>query len=307
MHQNPATMEASAPAGPPPARSQSALDYARVARALRYVIDNFGDRPSLDDIAGAAALSPFHFQRMFTRWAGVSPKRFLGYLTLDRARGALDRGASVLEAAAEAGLSAPSRLHDLFVTFDAVTPGEHRTGGEGLEILWGAHEGPFGDFVVAATGRGICGLEFFDGEGPGPALARVSGRFPAARLRRAPDRTAGLCGPMFDDAGPRRPLRVWCRGTNFQIRVWSALLALPPGALATYGTVADAVGAPSAARAVGNAVAANPVAMLIPCHRVIRASGLFGSGYRWGPERKFAFVGRELARTPASAPRPAAG
>lgn len=278
---------------------REALDYARIERALRFVMENFEAQPSLEDIADAAALSPFHFQRLFTRWVGVSPKRFLGYLTLEHAKLALERGAGVLEASMDAGLSAPSRLHDLFVNFEAVTPGQHRSGGDGLEIVHGMHAGPLGDFVVAATDRGVCALEFVGSGGPEAALAAVSSRFPGATLRHRPKDTERLCRSLFDDPGdePRRALQLWCRGTNFQVRVWAALLSIPPGALATYSDVARAIGSPSSARAVGNAVAANPIAVLIPCHRVIRATGLFGTGYRWGTERKLALIGREQARS----------
>lgn len=288
----------------PAPRSQGDVEYARVARALRFVIDNFESQPRLEDIAAAAALSPFHFQRMFSRWAGVSPRQFLGYLTLEHAKAALGRGAGVLAAASEAGLSAPSRLHDLFVTFDAVTPGEHKAGGGGLDVSWGAHGGPLGTFVVAATDRGVCGLEFVGDGGAEAALAAVAARLPGARMRRRQRETGELCAGLFGDAGARAPLRLWCRGTNFRIRVWTALLSLPPGALATYGGIARAIGAPSAARAVGNAVAANPVAVLIPCHRVIRETGLFEAGYRWGAERKLALIGRELAAAAGAQPAP---
>ncbi len=287
----------------PPERSsdRAAFDYARIERALRFVIENVEAQPRLEDIADAAALSPFHFQRLFTRWAGVSPKRFLGYLTLEHAKLALERGAGVLEASVEAGLSAPSRLHDLFVTFEAITPGEHRTGCDGLEIFYGVHTGPFGDFVVGATDRGICALEFLDSGGPEAAIAAISRRYPGAELKYGSQRTGVLCRALFDSrgGGSRRSPQLWCRGTNFQVRVWAALLSIPSGALATYSDVAHAIGAPSAARAVGNAVAANPIAVLIPCHRVIRATGLFGTGYRWGTERKLALIGHEQARSAA--------
>ena len=291
----------------PPGRfpDRQAFDYARIERALRFVMKNVEAQPRLEDIAAAAALSPFHFQRLFTRWAGVSPKRFLGYLTLEHAKLALERGAGVLEASMDAGLSAPSRLHDLFVTFEAITPGEHRTGCDGLEIFYGVHAGPFGKFAVGATDRGICALEFLDHRGPETAIAVMSRRFPGAELKHRPQRTETLCRALFDGPGdrPRRSPQLWCRGTNFQVRVWAALLSIPPGALATYSDVARAVGSPSAARAVGNAVAANPIAVLIPCHRVIRATGLFGTGYRWGTERKLALIGREqtLSAAPSEA------
>lgn len=276
---------------------QMAMDYARIERALAYVRENRRRQPSLDEIAAAAALSPHHFQRMFVRWAGVSPKQFLGYLTLAHAKAALARADSVLEAACGAGLSGPSRLHDLFVAFEAVTPGEYKALGGGLDIRYGVHAGAFGDFVAAATDRGVCGLRFVGADGPEAALDGIRRDFPGARFRAAPEETWALCGAALAPGrgDPRRPLRLWCKGTNFQVKVWSALLAVPPGALVAYGHVARAVGAPSAARAVGGAVAANPVAALIPCHRVIRATVPFESGYRWGPARKLAMIGREQA------------
>ena len=284
---------------------QAAQDYARIERALNFIRENFRDQPSLDEIADAAALSPFHFQRLFSRWAGVSPKQFLGFLTLDHAKKALDRAESVLDAAYEAGLSGPSRLHDLFVGFEGVTPGEYKAMGGGLDIRTGIHHGPFGDFVIAVTDRGICALQFFGPEtpgGPDAALADIGARFPGARIRAAQDETAALCeavfGPGHGDTS--RPLRLWFKGTNFQIRVWQALLSIPPGALVTYGDIARAIGAPTAARAVGTAVGANPIALLIPCHRVIRAGNLFDTNYRWGPARKLAMIGWEQANVAAA-------
>lgn len=285
--------------------TQLALDYARVERALGYLRENFRQQPSLDQAADAAALSPYHFQRLFTRWAGVSPKQFLGYLTLSHAKTILDRAGSAFEASCDAGLSGPSRLHDLFVNFEGVTPGEYKAMGEGLQVRYGVHAGLFGDFVVAATDRGICGLQFFGPEGPEAPLARIRGDFPAARFEIAQNETGKLCRSIIEPGGcePGRTLRLWCKGTNFQIRVWAALLSVPPGALVTYGDIARRIGAPTAARAVGAAVGANPVAALIPCHRVIRAEVPFRTNYRWGAARKLAMIGWEQARESALAPQ----
>ena len=285
--------------------TQLALDYARVERALGYLRENFRRQPSLDQAADAAALSPYHFQRLFTRWAGVSPKQFLGYLTLSHAKTILDRAGSAFEASCDAGLSGPSRLHDLFVNFEGVTPGEYKAMGEGLQVRYGVHAGLFGDFVVAATDRGICGLQFFGPEGPEAPLARIRGDFPAARFEIAQNETGKLCRSIIEPGGcePGRTLRLWCKGTNFQIRVWAALLSVPPGALVTYGDIARRIGAPTAARAVGAAVGANPVAALIPCHRVIRAEVPFRTNYRWGAARKLAMIGWEQARESALAPQ----
>lgn len=289
--------------------SQAARDYARIERALRFIRENHRDQPTLEEVADAAALSPFHFQRLFARWAGVTPKQFLGYLTLEHAKRTLDGAGSVLDAAYDAGLSGPSRLHDLFVGFEAVTPGEYKAMGAGLEIRWGAHDGPLGSFVVGATARGICALHFLADGGEKEALAEIARRYPGARLVEDPSGTAQIAAALFEPAvagetGEARatPLRLWTKGTNFQIRVWRALLAIPEGALVTYGDLARAVGAPGAARAVGSAVGANPVAVLIPCHRVIRAAEPFETSYRWGTERKLALIGLEQARAAAAEP-----
>ena len=281
--------------------TQLAIDYARIERALNYLRENFRQQPSLDQAADAAALSPYHFQRLFTRWAGVSPKQFLGYLTLSHAKTILDRAGNAFEASCATGLSGPSRLHDLFVNFEGVTPGEYRAMGEGLDIRYGVHAGLFGNFVVAMTDRGICGLQFFGPEGPKAPLTRIRGDFPGARFKTAQDETGKLCESIIDPghSDPDRTLRLWCKGTNFQIRVWAALLSVPPGALVTYGDIARRIDAPTAARAVGAAVGANPVAALIPCHRVIRAGTPFRTNYRWGAARKLAMIGWEQARASA--------
>jgi AraC family transcriptional regulator of adaptative response/methylated-DNA-[protein]-cysteine methyltransferase len=283
-----------ASATPGLAETRPASDYGRVERAIRYLDDHFQEQPDLATLARAAGLSPFHFQRLFQRWAGVSPKRFLQFLTVDYARSLLAENASVLDAALEAGLSGPGRLHDLFVVAEAVTPGEAKRLGEGLEIVYGVHDSPFGRCLIGATSRGVCWLGFVldDGdEGARDALAR---RWPGARLRRDDAATAALAARVFaGDAGDRPALHL--RGTNFQLRVWEALLRIPPGSAVAYGDVARAIGAPESARAVGAAVALNPVAYLVPCHRVIRRTGPF-HGYAWGRERKQAMLGWEGAR-----------
>ena len=280
---------------------QKAQDFARIERALAYIRAHFRDQPELDEIAAAAALSPFHFQRLFTRWAGVSPKQFLGYLTLDHAKRALDRADSVLDAAYDAGLSGPSRLHDLFVNFEGITPGQYKAMGDGLDVRYGVHAGFLGDFVVAVTDRGICGLQFVNAageDGAEAALADIRRRLPGATFRLAQDETWAACESVFGPGhgDPARPLRLWYKGTNFQIKVWQALLSIPPGALVTYGDIARAIGEPTAARAVGSAIGANPIGLLIPCHRVIRATDLFETNYRWGAERKLALIGWEQAQ-----------
>ncbi len=271
-------------------------NYARIERAIRFIEDNRLAQPSLDEIAAGVGMSPFHLQRVFTAWAGVSPKLFLRYVTLDHAREALKDARPVLDTALDVGLSGPGRLHDLFVTLDAATPGEVGDGGRRLDIRYGRHDGLFGEFLVAATERGVCRISFVrKGEDPVEALADA---WPSARLVEDEVHTWRIAGEALargmSGGGP--PIRLWARGTNFQIKVWEALLRVPAGRLATYGDIAHAVGKPEASRAVGQAVGANPIAVLIPCHRVIRASGRFELGYRWGSARKRALIAWEAAR-----------
>ena len=271
-------------------------NYARIERAIRFIEDNRLCQPTLGEIAAGVGMSPFHLQRVFTAWAGVSPKLFLRYVTFDHAREALLGSSPVLDAALDVGLSGPGRLHDLFVTLEAATPGEVGAGGRGLEIRYGRHEGVFGSFLVAATERGVCRVSFEQaGEDEVEALADS---WPNARLVDDPAFTWKVAGEALargmDSAGS--PIRLWARGTNFQIKVWEALLRVPSGRLVRYGDIARAVGKPGASRAVGRAVGANPIAVLIPCHRAIRASGRFETGYRWGSARKRALIAWEAAR-----------
>ncbi len=271
--------------------AHAARDYARIARAIEFIAAHGLRQPSLDEIAAAVNTSPYHFQRLFTRWSGISPKRFLGYLTLDHAKRALAANASVLDAALDAGLSGPSRLHDLFVSFEAVTPGEFKAGGAGLTIRYGIHDGPFGRFVVGTTERGICALEFNEEATTATAEACLGKRWPLARLERDQTGTTALAARLFSGA---KGLRLWCQGSNFQIKVWTALMRVPPGGLVSYRQLAAAIGQPNASRAVGNALAGNPIAVLIPCHRVIRGTGLFDD-YKWGAPRKRALIAWEAA------------
>lgn len=279
--------------------ANAAADYALVAQAIRYLEQHVQEQPSLDELAAQVHVSPYHLQRVFTRWAGISPKRFLQFLTVDYAKAALDESGSVLDAAYAAGLSGPGRLHDLFVALEAVTPGEFKTQGAGLEIVYGRHVTPFGECLLATTPRGICALSFLNGGGWEEAVTQLRQEWPAAALAEDTQATAALAQRIFDPGAgqpdPRgAPLRLLVKGTNFQVKVWSALLRIPPGALCTYTDVARAVERPAAARAVGNAVGANPIAYLIPCHRVIRAGGLVRD-YRWGTARKKAMLGWEAA------------
>lgn len=270
--------------------------YTTIERAIRYIEDNRLEQPGLEDIAAGVGMSPFHLQRLFTAWAGVSPKLFLRYVTLDHAREALMDARPVLDTALDVGLSGPGRLHDLLVTLEAATPGEMGAGGRGLEIRYGRHDGVFGRFLVAVTERGVCRIAFEqEGEDPVAALAAL---WPNARLVEDAAHTWRAAGEALargGDAG-RAPIRLWARGTNFQIKVWEALLRVPPGRLVRYGDIARAIARPAAHRAVGRAVGANPIAVLIPCHRAIRASGRFEMGYRWGSARKRALIAWEAAR-----------
>jgi AraC family transcriptional regulator of adaptative response/methylated-DNA-[protein]-cysteine methyltransferase len=277
------------------ARGSGARDYERIARAIEYLRRHAAEQPDLAAMARHLHLSEHHFQRLFTRWAGVSPKRFLQYLTVEDAKARLASPVSVLDLAGAVGLSGPGRLHDLFVTLEALSPGEYKSGGAGLAIRYGVHDSPFGPALVAASARGVCGLHFLDGDGTATAPLRAS--WPQATLREDRAGTAPLAGRIFAPLAsrPSAPLALLVRGSNFQLKVWRALLELPPGALSTYGAIAKRIRAPTAARAVGSAIGANPIAWLIPCHRVIRESGAL-SQYRWGVERKAAMLGWEAAR-----------
>jgi len=269
-------------------------DYDRVTRALDYLDAHRDGKPALEDVARAAGLSPFHFQRLFRRWAGVSPARLMQYQKAQHAKAALREGRTVLDTAYEVGLSGAGRLHDLLVAVDAVTPGNVRTAGAGLTIRWGHHDTRFGGATVGLTDRGICALGFDDRE-RGATVARLSHDWPAARLARDQRGTAGVIERIFDRAQPGRPLTLHLRGTNFQLKVWEALLAIPEGATTSYQQIAGAIGSPGANRAVGAAVGRNPVAFLVPCHRVLRASGMLG-GYHWGAGRKQAILTWERMR-----------
>jgi AraC family transcriptional regulator, regulatory protein of adaptative response / methylated-DNA-[protein]-cysteine methyltransferase len=270
-----------------------ARDYARIARAIGFLRENAAAQPDLAAAARQAELSEHHFQRLFTRWAGVSPKRFLQFLTVEDARRRLAATRNTLDLAAEVGLSGGGRLHDLFVTLEAVSPGEALGGGVGIDIRWGLHDTPFGMALLGLTRRGICALHFVDGADE--ARQCLHQTWPQAALQRDQDGTADTVQRIFAPLrDARQPLSVLVKGSNFQVQVWRALLALPPGALSTYGELANAIGRPEAARAVGTAVGANTIAYLIPCHRVIRASGVI-SNYRWGAARKAAMLGREAA------------
>jgi AraC family transcriptional regulator of adaptative response/methylated-DNA-[protein]-cysteine methyltransferase len=280
----------------------NAVDYHRIEQAIRYLDSSAPAQPSLDDVARHVGLSPYHFQRLFTRWAGISPKRFSQVLTLEYAKELLRRSRNLLDATYDAGLSSGGRLYDMFVTLEGVTPGEYRANGAGLRIAAGFHDSPFGECLLALTERGICGLTFFDGDREA-AMRDLGERWPDAVIEEKPRRTSRTAGRLFraleirDPAG-LVPIGLLVRGTNFQVKVWQALLEIPVGSVTTYEDIATRIGAPRAVRAVGTAVGRNPVAFLIPCHRVIRSTGALG-GYRWGPERKRAMLAWESAATPS--------
>ncbi len=271
-------------------------DYARIADAIRFIASQVARQPTLDEIAAHVHLSPFHFQRLFSRWAGVTPKRYLQVLTLERAKALLQESRPLLEVADTLGLSSGSRLYDHFVQLEAVTPGEYKQRGAGLVIDHGVHDTPFGQAFVALTPRGVCNFSFLDDQAPEAPLSALARRWPEAELREAPSHTQSVIHTMFDGSKtPDRPLSLHVSGTNFQISVWRALLAIPPAKVVSYAQVASAVGNPKAARAVGLAVGANPVALMIPCHRVIQQNGKLG-GYHWGETRKQAIHAWEAAR-----------
>jgi AraC family transcriptional regulator, regulatory protein of adaptative response / methylated-DNA-[protein]-cysteine methyltransferase len=271
-------------------------DYLRIEQAIRYLEQNAQRQPELGEIADAVGLSEFHFQRLFTRWAGISPKRFLQFLTKENAKDLLDRTGNLLDTTQQVGLSSLGRLHDLFVTAEAVTPGEYKSRGAGVTIRYGLHPTPFGQCLIGLTDRGICHLAFVQAS-EGDAIDELSGSWEQASMVEDQAATAPLVEPIFDlNRRGNTPLRLHLRGTNFQLKVWEALLLIEPGTLTTYGHIASLIGRPSAMRAVGNAVGQNPVPVLIPCHRVIRNLGEFGN-YRYGSARKKALLGWEMSKT----------
>jgi AraC family transcriptional regulator, regulatory protein of adaptative response / methylated-DNA-[protein]-cysteine methyltransferase len=274
-----------------PAKAHS--DYERIAAAIAFLGERVTERPSLDDLAAHLGLSAFHCQRLFARWAGTTPKRFQQVLTLELGKRLLDESRPVLDASLRLGLGSGSRLYDCFVEVDGVTPGEHRKGGSGIRIVHGFAESPFGPMFVATTARGICRAAFVEPAERAAAAAELAQRWPQATLH-CDDRAArGVVQRLFARTrahGDRLTLDV--RGTNFQLAVWRALLTIPEGKTTTYARIATAIGRPSAARAVGTAIGDNPVAVLIPCHRVVQATGAVG-GYRWGAVRKIALQAHE--------------
>jgi AraC family transcriptional regulator of adaptative response/methylated-DNA-[protein]-cysteine methyltransferase len=273
-------------------RPQTVNDYDRIARAIEYISMYAMEQPTLEEVAAHVCLSPYHFQRLFTQWSGVSPKKFLQFLTVQNARQRLHEDRDLLSTAWEVGLSGSGRLHDLFVHMEGVTPGIYKARGAGIRIVYGLHESPFGEYLVATTEKGICKLAFTGGDAAA-TIAELQEEWPRAECVFDPGTTLKTARSLFG-GNEQDVLRLWVKGSPFQIKVWEALLRIPEGALASYGQVAKAIGNPGAVRAVGTAIGQNPVAFLIPCHRVIRRAGGIGQ-YRWGSTRKQAIIGWEAA------------
>jgi len=275
-----------------------ARDYHRMEKALAWLAEHWSEHPSLEDAAAAVGLSSFHFQRIFTRWAGVSPKTFVAAIAHAEARNRLEQGESVLGAALDAGLSGPSRLHDLFIAQEAVTPGEARRRGEGLQLRWGQAPTPFGEGLFVIAPRGLCGLAFTDETGGDAAFADMHGRWPAADWVRDDVAAAAMARQVFVGSG--EPVPVVLIGPPFHVQVWKALLRIPAGRTASYGQVAAWAGRPDAPRAAGAAIGANPISWLIPCHRALAKDGRL-TGYHWGLARKAAMLGTEATRAAEAA------
>ena len=269
---------------------QLSEDYLRIEQAITYLENHYKSQPSLEELAANIGLSEFHFQRLFTRWAGVSPKRFLQFLTKEGAKDLLNRSENLLDTTHQVGLSSLGRLHDLFVTTEAVSPGEYKSRGEGVTIRYGLHASPFGKCLIAVTDRGICHLGFVQAS-EGNAIDNFVADWKNARMIEDHKHTAPLIESVFD-VSSRGKLNLHLRGTNFQLKVWEALLKIPAGTVTTYEGLAERIGQPTASRAVGTAVGHNPIAVLIPCHRVIRKVGEFGN-YRYGAPRKMALLAYE--------------
>jgi AraC family transcriptional regulator, regulatory protein of adaptative response / methylated-DNA-[protein]-cysteine methyltransferase len=282
-------------------KQQEQINFDRIAEAIDFIRDNFQSQPNLEDVAERVHLSPYHFQRLFTEWAGVSPKKFLQYISVGHAKEVMkDQRATVYDAAFETGLSGTGRLHDLFVSIEGMTPGEFRNGGAELEINYSFAESPFGAMLVASTAKGICYMAFVDQAAPNgepAAFADLRSRFPNARFHQMTDLIQQNALYIFTKDWSRlHEIKLHLKGTDFQLKVWETLLKIPMGGLSTYKDIAGRLGNANASRAVGSAVGDNPVAFLIPCHRVIQSSGAFGQ-YHWGATRKTAMIGWEAAKT----------
>jgi AraC family transcriptional regulator, regulatory protein of adaptative response / methylated-DNA-[protein]-cysteine methyltransferase len=275
--------------------TQEQTNYSRIAEAIAYINDNFKNQPDLEEVAAKINLSPFHFQRLFTDWAGVSPKKFLQYVTVEYAKKMLkDNQASLFDTAIETGLSGTGRLHDLFINIEGMTPGEYKNGGEKLSINYSFAESPFGNILVASTPKGICHMSFADDQEE--TFKELQAKFPNAAYKQMVDLMQQNVLYIFThDWSKLGQIKLHLKGTEFQLKVWETLLKIPMGQLTTYGKVAKQIQLPNASRAVGTAIGENPVAFLIPCHRIIQSTGVFGS-YHWGNVRKTAMIGWEGAK-----------
>src|SRR6476620_10001054 len=283
-----------------PLTSDRSRDYELIRRAIAFLSEKWAEQPSLERLAQHLELSPAHCQKLFKRWCGLSPKEFVQAITVDHARGLLEGSASVFDAALEVGLSGGSRLHDLFVSHEAMTPGDYKRRGEGLEMAYGFHASPFGEALLVATDRGVAGLAFVNedkGQTRADVLADMMQRWPKARYVEAPGRTAQHAKVIFNATkwSKDQPVRLVMIGTDFDVRVWETLLKIPMGRAVSYTDIARHIGAPSASRAVGSAVGRNPISFVVPCHRVLRGDGSLG-GYHWGLTRKRALIGWETGR-----------
>lgn len=275
--------------------TQNQIHYSRIVEAIEYIKANFKDQPNLDEVAEQVHLSPFHFQRLFSEWAGTTPKKFLQYISIEHAKKLLtDKQASLFDTAFETGLSGTSRLHDLFVNIEGMTPAEYKNGGKNLHINYSFAESPFGNLIVASTLKGVCYMAFEDDEEK--ALNNLKSKFPNASFQRKLDLQQQNALFIFqNDWSKLSEIKLHLKGTSFQLKVWETLLKIPMGGLSTYGNIAEQIGNANASRAVGTAIGNNPVAFLIPCHRVIQSSGNFG-GYMWGNTRKTAIIGWEMSK-----------
>jgi len=275
-------------------KTQEEINYQRIASAIEYILANFKNQPSLEEIAEKVHLSPFHFQKLFTDWAGTTPKKFLQYISTQHAKKLLNERATLSETAFHTGLSSTSRLHDLFITIEGMTPAEYKNGGQNLHINYSFAESPFGHLIVASTSKGVCYMAFDDENII--ALSKLSAKFPNASFTERSDSfQTGALHIFQNDWAALSNVKLHLKASPFQLKVWEALLKIPMGKLSTYGAVAKEINSPGASRAVGTAIGSNPVAFLIPCHRVIQTSGTFG-GYMWGNTRKTAIIGWECAK-----------
>lgn len=275
---------------------QQQLNYNRIAETIEYIKNNFKKQPNLDEVASKVHLSPFHFQRLFSEWAGTTPKKFLQYTSIEHAKKLLTyKQATLFDAAFETGLSSTGRLHDLFINIEGMTPAEYKNGGNNLSINYSFAESPFGNLIVASTLKGVCYMAFNDHETS--ALHDLNQKFPNATFKRKLDLIQQNALFIFQNDWSKLPeIKLHLKGTDFQLKIWETLLKVPMGKLSTYGNIAEQIGNPNASRAVGSAIGSNPVAFLIPCHRIIQSSGNIG-GYMWGNTRKTAIIGWESAKT----------